>query len=529
MDDLPRNLTYRILEAMPGITTWIILTVPFLVAFWYPRGVAIFVTTYVLFWFLRSIKSSIYLIHGFYKQKHFVGMDWHKLLRFFSDNPPAHAQTKIEQETALKADYLKSRGLFKKWDNIYHVVIIATYKEEKEILDSTIDAISQIKYPLNKLILVLATEERDNKRAQENADYLLKKYGKTFHQFHHYMHPANRPNEIQGKGANISYAGEKIAAELKRQGIDFSSVLVTTLDADNRPHPTYFSNLTYHYLMEENRQRRSYQPLPFLYNNIWDVPFANRLIAIANTFWYISESGEPYHLRNASAHAQSLDTLYKLDFWSKHTITEDSHQFWRTYFHFNGDHEVVPLFVPVYQDALQSRTYFTSLLGQYTQLRRWAWGASDIPYVIIKMWKQRRSLPFWQSFSNLIYLIWGQIMWSTAPIIIFFNKSIPTVLNPKFSNSLFAYNLGYILNIIFTAIFLIILVSLTISFISLPRKQGKLAKLHLVSSVLQWVLLPFVTILYGAIPAIDAQTRLMFGKQLGFTVTEKIRKIGGEE
>ena len=524
MDDIPRNFWYRLLETVPGTVTWLILLGPIILSFWFPRAVAIFITIYVLLWFLRALKSSIFLIHSYFKSKRLEQLNWEHILSFFSDSPP-HAHTKFEKQIMERTSALWQRGQFKKSADVYHVVIMPTYKEEKEILESSIEALAKVDFPLERIIFVLATEERDRMRAETNAAYLQRRFSGIFGQFHHIMHPSNLPNELPAKGANISYACKKIAALLKDRGIPHDDVLVTTLDADNRPSPTYFSNLTYHYLMQFDRGRKSYQPLSFFYNNIWDVPFANRLIALANTFWYLSESGESYHLFNASAYAQSLDTLVAIDFWSRHTIVEDLHQYWRTYFYFRGDHEMVPLFVPVYQDALQNKTYFTSLVGQYKQLRRWAWGASETPYVILKTIKERRSIPIFKTLHRFGYMAYLHVMWSTAPIIILLNKLIPTVLNPQFAHSIFAYNLGQIFNVIFTVMLVGIISSLWISTLSVPRPKGRFASLQFASLVIQWLLIPFVTIMYGAIPAIDAQTRLMLGNKLGFEVTEKIRKI----
>ncbi len=44
-----------------------------------------------------------------------------------------------------------------------------------------------------------------------------------------------------------------------------------------------------------------------------------------------------------------------------------------------------------------------------------------------------------------------------------------------------------------------------------------------ISIYLQWVLVPIVSITLSAIPAIDAQTRLLLNKRLDFKVTEKTR------
>ena len=56
-----------------------------------------------------------------------------------------------------------------------------------------------------------------------------------------------------------------------------------------------------------------------------------------------------------------------------------------------------------------------------------------------------------------------------------------------------------------------------------PRPKGRSRWIY-VSILLQWLFLPLSTILFGAVPALDAQTRMLFKRYLGFFYTEKFRR-----
>ena len=53
-----------------------------------------------------------------------------------------------------------------------------------------------------------------------------------------------------------------------------------------------------------------------------------------------------------------------------------------------------------------------------------------------------------------------------------------------------------------------------------PRPAGH-SRFTYVVMVLQWIMVPITMIVFSAIPGLDAQTRLMFGRYMGFWVTPK--------
>jgi hypothetical protein len=327
---------------------------------------------------------------------------------------------------------------------------------------------------------------------------------------------------VIGKGGNITYAGRFLKKYIKDKQISYSDVLVTTLDSDNRPHEKYFDYVTYEYICHENRKHLSYQPVSLFMSNIWDAPAPMRVIATGNSFWNVISSMRPHSLRNFAAHSQPLDALVEMDFWSTRTIVEDGHQYWRSYFHFNSDYAVLPIHVPINQDAVLSYSFWKTLKAQFIQVRRWDYGASDIAYVATRIFSRKRTVPFWSSLAKFWRLIDNHVTLACMSLIITFGGWVPLIVNSSSSRSLIAHQLPTIVSHIQTIAIIGLFITIMLSIRMLPRRPERYKKRRTVFMVLQWILMPVTAILYGSLAAFYSQTRLALGRYIEkFDVTDK--------
>ena len=117
--------------------------------------------------------------------------------------------------------------------------------------------------------------------------------------------------------------------------------------------------------------------------------------------------------------------------------------------------------------------------------------------------------------------------WSLAtnPIMIFLLGWLPVVLGgDRFNKTILSYNLPFLTRNIMIIAMLGLILSATIFISFLPERPKEKGKYSSLSMIFQWVLIPFTITIFGAFPGLEAQTRLMFGKYLGFWVTPKHRK-----
>ena len=528
---------YRAFEILPGVLTWATLLGAFIFSYFAPFWVAIYIILFDLWWVLKAINTAMHLLSSFFKLKLHANYNWWFRLQSLKDLADYKQMLRIEtiasktrrQRNDLKHELMRlntidfsGRNLDSK--KIYHLVLLPTYKESLEVLDNSIRSILDSDFPKEQIFFVLATEERDFERARRNGAILEERYRDKFFRFETIMHPDGIVGEAKTKGANITYAAKRATATFRVENIPIENVLVSAFDSDTVIAKNYFSYLTYAFVTAEFPHRTSYQPLPVYNNNIWDAPAIARIVAVANSFWQMVEASRPDRLVTFSSHAMTLKALVEVDYWPVNAISDDSQIFWRCWLYYHGDYRAVPIFTTVSLDAMLDETYWKTLLGQYKQKRRWAWGIENFPYLVTNAAKDK-FIPFWKKFLYIERMFEGFYFWATASIIIAALGWMPLLLGAsRFEEGVFATNLPLLTSSMMQVATVFLIFSVYINLVLIPTRPAKYSRWRSISMVLQWVFVPLVSIVFGSLPAIDAQTRLMMGKYMEFWVTPKIRK-----
>jgi hypothetical protein len=162
----------------------------------------------------------------------------------------------------------------------------------------------------------------------------------------------------------------------------------------------------------------------------------------------------------------------------------------------------------------------------YKQQRRWAWGAENIPY-ILEGFRTDKTIAKKKRWYWTFNSIEGYHSWATNALMIFALGWLPLFFGGHhFNETLLSYNLPHLTRFIISLSMIGVASSAILSFLILPPKPKGIRVSEYCVYFLQWLLMPVTLIVFGAIPAIEAQTRLMLGgkRRLGFWVTPKSRK-----
>jgi len=492
------DLFERFLEILPGSLTWLALTSPIWLSFTLPYAVAYLILIADVYWLLSALRIGVLILIGYKK------MDWAKKQNWLK---------------MLKKDFPQG------FEDYYHLILLPTYKEASYILTPTINAIINSQYPKKKILLAVGFEQRDDMEKIKEIENYLKKIENEIGAVFVSIHPYNLAGEVAGQGSNKNWMIKHIVPQLKKRGIKIDDVFVTTLDADFCIHQQFLAGALYKYLSlpEKERDKRTFTGVFLYHNNYWQTPTPMRLMASGTSFWQMAEMVGSDKYMNYSSMSISLKALLDIGLWLPDKINDDNGFYWKAYFHFDGDYKVVPHFLPISGDAVQDVTLFKTFQNQYLQIKRWAYGVEHIPYIFKQYFT--KEMDFWNKTDRVLFKIWGDLKWGFLAIFVTFGSLLIPIINPNFKASVLSVNLpiisSWILTLAFFGLFATIFVHEKIA----PKRPTDWSIFKILWSYIQWLLVPIILITISSLPAIDAQTSLMFGKKLEFRVTNKARLL----
>lgn len=487
----------RFFEILPGALTWLTFILAIVLSIWLPISAIFFIIIFDMLWLTKVYYLVTHQIISWSKFKKEANVNW----------------------LAKMKDYDK-----KNWEDYYHLIFIPTYKEPLSVIDKTFEHLSKVRYDTSKFIVVLAGEERDKSNFLNLAGQIEQKYNNVFFKILITLHPQNLPDEIPGKGSNTNYAGHRAKELIDELRIPYAQVIVSNFDADTRPYPQYFSYLTYKYITHPTPTRVSYQPIALYHNNIWESDPFTRVVANSTTFWLMTDLARSDRLFTFSSHSMSFQALVDVDFWQKDIVSEDSRIFLQCLFKYDGDYRVEPMYIPVSMNTVNTGKFWQAMVDQYKQMRRWAWGVEHIPYMV-QQFKLHPKMPFGIKFKHFFNQLEGMWSWATAPILITLMGRLPLwTASREIQATVVAQLTPLILQWLMTFALIGLILNAFLSTLLMPeRPQSKKGWYNYPIMFLEWLLFPVTMIVFGSIPATEAQTRLLLGGKyrLGFWVAGK--------
>lgn len=486
---------YRILEIIPGALVWTTLVAAVILSFVRPLWVIFFIVVFDVYWLFRICYFAIFLIASWRAYRRNLKIDWEAKLR---ECPDA--------------------------EKVYHLVFLPTVKEEYEVLKTTMESLVASHYPKDRIMVVLAGEERVKDIFLPKAERIVQEYGHLFKKVFVTLHQL-APGELVGKSANLSSSAKTVRPQIEALGIPAEDIMVSSFDCDTMAHPQYFAYLTYVYCRTPDRNRSSYQPMVVYNNNIWDAPAPLRVAAFGTTFWLMTELARPEFMATFASHSMPWKMLVDVGYWQVDIVSEDSRIFLQGFVNYNGAYRVTPLYLPVSMDTVGSTSYWGHLRGLYIQQRRWAWGVENFPYLVWSMRKSvRPGFPKGKKWVMILRTLEGMYSWATAPLLMFLLGRLPLYLTTGSVREMaFVQNTPFTLQYIMTIAMVGTIIAMTLATRMLPPRPHTKKRWNWLVMILQWALTPVTFIVFGSIPAIDAQTRLMLGGRfrLGFDVSDK--------
>ena len=466
------------------------------------------VVIFYIWWLIRWFEYIILLVSAYTRYKNYQSIN---IKNIFDKKPIA----KLE-----KIFYKKYKKAGIRQEDLYHWVIIPTFQDPYKMLKDVFESIKNSNTDNKKIMITLAWEEKDKEKFDKIVKKFLNEYQKFFFYINTTIHSYWIKWEVPWKWSNVTFAAKNTYQTLIDFWIKKENILVTVLDSESIVQDKYFDLLAFEYCTtkDDMKDKTIYQPMLFLFNRFFKSHFFSKVIAISTTFYIFAASIKWIWTRAQAVQAQSLSSLLQTDFYSVETITEDWHQYYRTYCTFDWKFQVKPVYAYILLEPVIWRNLFESIKLQYNQIKRWAHGVLDLPYIIICFLKNKK-VPKFRTLYEIFWLMESSVLWWSLQFILFFW-------------TIFFIFLSWLYTSIFSAFaflwLLVLLILTSIIIIFLPWKD-LWSKRQILYEWFKYILFSFtimgpMLLIINWLPALHAQLLILFWKPMWkFNVTKKYR------
>lgn len=481
----------RILEVLPPAVAWVAITAPAWAAIVAPHLLGYFLVAFAAYWLWRSGEFTIGLLLG--------------LSRLHS---------------AQQRDWLQDGEALKGFDRLHHLVLVPTFKESDAILRETLDRLVRQTVPADRISVVLAFEERDSE-APARAARLTDLYARLFANWLVTMHP-DLPGEVKGKSSNMAWAARQVEQVIDAGQIEARNLLVTVCDADSRLDRQYLAALGHQVLSHPDGRLHVYQPAILFYANHDRLPLPFRAVSSVFSLYSLARLAASHRLIPQSTYSLTWWAARRVGYWDVDVVPEDSHMFFKLWLHLGRRVRTRAIYLPVLADAAEGTTWWRSSGTTYQQIRRWAWGVSDIPYLALRTMRAHH-IPLHQRIARVGWYVEEHLVWPSHWFLLTLGGLLPPLLNPVYfvgtavgvwQASAFSTLLGWCMPSL--------LLALVGDVVLRWRSNGQRNLFGLLIGLAGFPLLPVTGLALVALPALDAHTRLLFGRSLAYQVTEKV-------
>jgi hypothetical protein len=484
--------TYRWAEALPGLISWFVLALALVTAFMDTSIFAAFVLAFMIYWISGCMSILYSSLKGWGRIEETREIDW---------------LGRLDRE-------------FPEWKDYYYCTIVPFASESIKVLRPTIQSIASADFPTDRKLLFLSSEAA-LPEGRIIANRLAAEFSDRFAGIYVIEHVL-KPGELKGKASNENYCGRFAYDKIAELGIDPGKVLVSSNDSDMRIEPHFPAYLLHEYLSEgSERDMRIYQPIPSDFGDYWGASFFTRMLILSGVLWRITlQVRGKTRCTVFSFYSMSMKALHGIGYWDPDVIPEDERIMFKAIERFGRKFKVHPLFTLIKGSSIRGEGFWGSVSEQYTQILRWAWGASEIAHslsVRSRLGREGRKA----MRGPILNQIRSATEWSLVPLILVFGGLLPGLVDPWFVYTPFGNIYAITMAVIALTSTGFILCTIWLEHIIAPPRPDERFSLVSLCGTAAWFLSPAVSLVFGSLPALEAQTRLIMNQRIAYVESRK--------